>query len=94
MDIKTLEYMEKRAEAGRSIVKQIEKLQNCLVLVKGQSFSCIDIRVSSSEIRTTTWGAKQLPNDYFAEVEAKMINAFIDVTKAEIKRLEKELAEL
>ncbi|TPG93542.1 hypothetical protein EEL32_00365 (plasmid) [Brevibacillus laterosporus] len=94
MDIKTLEYMEKRAEAGRSIVKQIEKLQGRVVLVKGKSFSCIDIKVNSSEIRTTKWGSTQLPNDYSAEVEAKMINSYIDVTNIEIKRLEKELAEL
>lgn len=94
MDIKTLEYMEERAQKGREIVNRISELQRHLSKVTGNSFQRISIEVDSSSIKGTGWNATKVQNDYHAEFEASMLNAFIDITKAEIKRLEQELAEL
>lgn len=91
MDIKTLEYMEKRAKQGRQLVEQIERLKNRIHLVKGSRG--IELDVNGGLIRTSRSNDKQL-SEYAAHVEASMINAFIDITQAEIKRLEQELAEL
>jgi hypothetical protein len=94
MDMKTLLYMEARAGKARELVNRIEKLQGLLNQTQSNKFKCIRIAIDSNTVELTRWGSKQVPNDYSSEVEANMLNSFIDVTKAEIKRLEKELAEL
>jgi len=94
MDRKTLKYMEERANRGREIVNRISELERHLIKVSNRSFQCIDIKIDSGTIRGTEWGSSKVANDYRAEVEASMLNAFIDMTKAEIQRLEQELAEL
>jgi hypothetical protein len=94
MDRKTLEYMEERAVKGREIVNRITELERNLSQVKSGSFQCIDIKVDSTTIRGTAWGTSKVANDYQTEFEASMLNAFIDMTKVEIQRLEQELAEL
>lgn len=94
MDIKTLEYMEERAGKARAIVNRINKLNEILLKVKGPSFQCLDIKIDSGAVRGTEWGSSKVANDYKAEVDAHMLNAFIDVTNAEIASLETELAEI
>ncbi|USK46315.1 hypothetical protein [Cytobacillus oceanisediminis] len=94
MDIKTLEYMEERAGKARAIVNRINKLNEVLVKVKGRSFKCLVLKVDSGAVSCTDWGSKKVKNDYSAEVEAQMLNAFIDVTNAEIASLELELADI
>lgn len=94
MDRKTLEYMEKRTERAREIVNRIEKLQNILNKTKSKEFKCIRIAIDSDSIELTKWGRSAVPNEYATEVEAHMLNSFINVTNAEILHLEQELAEL
>lgn len=94
MDIKTLEYMEKRSMKGRELVRKIENLQKFLIQVKGKSFKTIRLAIDSSSIEITQWGSKQLDLDYETVAEAHMLNAFITITNNEIKLLEEELAEL
>ncbi|CAM5794768.1 hypothetical protein [Brevibacillus borstelensis] len=91
MDIKTLEYMEQRAKQGRQLVEKIERMKGRISLAKKSRG--IDLDVNGGTIRTSRSNEKQL-TEYAAHVEASMINAFIDVTEAEIKRLEQELADL
>jgi len=94
MDRKTLEYMEERAGKAREIVNKVEKLYNFLRQTKGNEFKCLRLAINSDNIEITPWGQRGVPNDYAAEAEAYMLNAFIDVTNMEIQRLENELAEL
>lgn len=94
MDIKTLEYMEKRSMKGRELVRKIENLQKFLSQVKGKSFKTIRLAIDSSSIEITQWGSKQVDLDYGTVAEAHMLNAFITITNIEIKLLEQELAEL
>ncbi|MCR8979508.1 hypothetical protein [Brevibacillus laterosporus] len=81
MNIQAVERMEGLIKEAREIVEKIEGLKEW-------------VNNASNGSSTIEWDFEQLSNVYQAEVEAHMINAFIDVTKAEIKRLEKELAEL
>ena len=94
MDRKTLEYMTDRVKRGMDIVDQIDLLIKQMDLVKGKWFKSINILYDSTGFELTRWGSSQVENNYSAEVEAHMLNAFIDVTIAEINRLEKELEEL
>ncbi|MED3792089.1 hypothetical protein P4571_06530 [Niallia alba] len=94
MDRKTLEYLEERSKKGRELVERIERLNKFLEQVKGKSFHCIKLAIDSSSIEMTGFGTKQVELNYAAVAEAHMLNAFIDVTNAEIKIHEKELDEL
>lgn len=93
MDIKTLEYMEQRAKQGRELVDRVVELKSRISSVKGNNLHCIDFKIGSGTLRTSQWDKKQV-FEYQAHIEASMINVFIDITTAEIKRLEQELAEL
>ncbi|AGR47401.1 hypothetical protein EMERY_70 [Brevibacillus phage Emery] len=96
MDIQEIERMEGLIKKARDIVERIEELKESINKVKGCLFGHIVIYFVGIEesFSMSDWSSKQRSNDYNAEVEAHMINAFIDVSKAEIKRLERELAEL
>ncbi|MEK5171794.1 hypothetical protein NST63_00870 [Heyndrickxia sp. FSL W8-0496] len=94
MDRKTLEYMTDRVERAMDIVDQIDLLIKQMDLVKGKCFKSINILYDSTGFELTKWGSSQVENNYSAEVEAYMLNVFINVTMAEINRLEKELEEL
>lgn len=94
MDRKTLEYMTDRVEKAMDIVDQIDLFNKRLDAIKSKEFKSIGIKYESTGFELTKWGSSQVENNYSAEVEAHMLNAFIDVTMAEINRLEKELEEL
>jgi hypothetical protein len=94
MDLKTLEYLEERAKKGRELVERIERLNKFIEQVKGKSFHCIKLAIDSSSIEMTGFGSKRVELNYGSVAEAHMLNAFIDVTNAEIKIYEKELDEL
>ncbi|MBY0088422.1 hypothetical protein [Brevibacillus brevis] len=93
MDLKTLEYMEQRAKQGRELAERILELKSRISRVKGNSLHCIDFKIGSGTLRTSQWDDKQI-SEYQAHIEASMINVYIDITNAEIQRLEKELFEL
>ncbi|MGG0792605.1 hypothetical protein ABE137_01030 [Brevibacillus laterosporus] len=94
MNIQAVERMEELIKKARDIVGRIEILKGRINKVTGGFFENIEIHVSHRSYCTSEWNSKQRLNDYNAEVEAYMINAFIDITKAEIAHLERELAEL
>ena len=94
MDRKTLEYMTDRVKKAMDIVDQIDLLIKRIEAVKSKQFKAIAIKYNSTGFELTRWGSSQVENNYSAQVEAHMLNAFIDVTIAEINRLEKELEEL
>mgnify|MGYP001073571428 FL=1 len=94
MDRKTLEYMTDRVERAMDIVDQIDLLIKRIDVVKGKGFKSIAIKYDSTGFELTKWGSSQVENNYSAEVEAHMLNVFINVTMAEINRLETELEEL
>ncbi len=94
MDLKTLEYMEERATNAREIVTRIEELNRHILAVKGKRHQCTVIKIDSGQINLTGWGQTEVANIYQAEVEAHMLNVYIDVTQWEIQRLEKLLMEL
>jgi hypothetical protein len=94
LDIKTLEYMEERAGKAREIVNRINKLNEVLLKVKGSSYKCLVLKIDSGSVSCTDWGSKKVKNDYSSEVEAHMLNAFIDVTNAEIASLRIELTKI
>jgi len=93
VDLKTLEYMEQRAKQGRELVDRILELNSRISRVKGKNLNCIDFKIGSGTLRTSQWDDKQI-SEYQAQIEASMINVYIDITNAEIERLEKELFEL
>lgn len=94
MDIRTLEYMEERVKQAREIMEAINNREYYLKIVKGDSFKCLKIDWASNTSELTKWGSKRVENDYLAEVEAHMMNVFIDITEADIKHLRQKLDEL
>ncbi|MFB0831048.1 hypothetical protein ACEU2D_15765 [Brevibacillus laterosporus] len=94
MNIQAIERMEELIKKARDIVKRIEKLKGRINKAKGLLFEHIVIYFEIQSFSMSDWSPEQRSNDYNAEVEAHMINVFIDITKAEIERLERELAEL
>ncbi|PPB10874.1 hypothetical protein [Brevibacillus laterosporus] len=94
MNIQAIERMEGLVQKARDIVETIERLKKRINKVTGLSFKNVVIYFDRGSFSISDWNSKQCPNDYNAEVEAYLINAFIDITKAEIERLERELAEL
>ncbi|MED1787588.1 hypothetical protein P4V47_08720 [Brevibacillus laterosporus] len=94
MNIQAVERMEGLIKKARDIAEKIEALKEWIDVVKGVSFKTIIIKSHYRGFSTSKWGSEYRPNKYNSEVEAYMINAFIDITKAEIARLERELAEL
>lgn len=94
MNIQEIERMEELIKKARRIVETIERLKESINKVTGFLFENVVIHVDRRDFYISEWSSKQRLNDYNAEVEAYMINAFIDITKAEIARLERELAEL
>ncbi|MCR8978726.1 hypothetical protein [Brevibacillus laterosporus] len=94
MNIQEIERMEGLIKKARRIVETIEILKDRIHKVTGVLFENVVIHVYRRAFDISEWNSKQRLNDYNAEVEAYMINAFIDITKAEIERLEKELADL
>ncbi|MDN9011074.1 hypothetical protein [Brevibacillus laterosporus] len=96
MNIQEIERREGLIKKARDILERIEELKERINKVKGCLFGHIVIYfgIEESSFSMSDWSSKQRSNDYNDEVEAYMINAFIDITKAEIARLERELAEL
>ncbi|GAF63622.1 hypothetical protein BTS2_0513 [Bacillus sp. TS-2] len=94
MDKQTYLYMKERVNKAEEIQEKIEHLSRLLLNVKGKRFQNITINYVTDGFRTTTMTKGRIPDVYSGELEARMINALIDVTKAEISRLEQELAEL
>lgn len=93
MDRKTLEYMEERAKRARKIVEQIEKLLGDVARVK-RSNGRMDLYTTGQTIRFEFQRGERVKNCYSAEAVAAMYNAFVNITIAEIRSLEKQLAEL
>jgi hypothetical protein len=93
MDLKTLEYMEERAVKGRKIVDRIERLLNQVDLIK-RSRGVIDLYTPANTVRLDTKRDDRANDDYVTRATAGIYNAFIDITLAEIRNLEQELAEL
>ncbi|ARK32172.1 hypothetical protein [Halalkalibacter krulwichiae] len=95
MDRRTFAYMADRVEKYRAVTNEILKLEKRLEqVIDGKSLKCVRLAIESSNIDVTPWGFEGLKDVYEARVEAEMINAFVDVTKAEIKRLENLRAEI
>ncbi|MED1786191.1 hypothetical protein P4V47_01460 [Brevibacillus laterosporus] len=94
MNIQAVERMEELIKKARDIVETIERLKERINKVTGLLFRNVVIYFEQERVSMCDWSSEQRSNDYNAEVEAHMINAFIDITKAEIEHLEKELAEL
>lgn len=95
MDVKTLEYMEERAGKARKIVDRIDALLKSVDEVKrSRGFIKLSTPNIGIYIELTRSGKEPAENDYETEITASIYNAFIDVTLAEIRHLEKQLAEL
>jgi hypothetical protein len=93
VDLKTLEYMESRTKKAREIVTRIEKLKVQMGDIK-RSRGCMDLYTPTKTIRIEASYQDRAEDNYITLAAAAIYNAFIDVTTAEIKRLEKELKEL
>ncbi|XOS91820.1 hypothetical protein ACLMAB_26065 [Brevibacillus laterosporus] len=94
MNIQKIERVEELIKKARDIVERIERLKERINEVTGLLFRSVVIYFEQGRVSMCEWSSEQRPNDYNAEVEAYMINAFIDISKAEIAHLERELAEL
>jgi hypothetical protein len=93
MDLKTLDYMEERAKKGRKIVEQIENLSEAIARLK-RAKGTIDLYTPNKTIRLEVKYNDHSLDDYTTRAVAEIHNTFIDITLAEIRKLEKELAEL
>ncbi|PLR93231.1 hypothetical protein [Bacillus sp. T33-2] len=93
MDRKTLEYMEERATKARGIVNRIERLLDQVEQVK-RARGVMDLYTRHKTIRLEMKYNELAENNYTTEVVAAINNAFVNVTLAEIRHLEQELAEL
>lgn len=85
--------MKERVEKAEELVKLINNLKEKIAIVKSDRLKNIKIQFDSSDFATSEWGSKRV-SLLHANIEAHMINAFIDATEEEIAILEKELAEL
>jgi hypothetical protein len=96
MDLKTLEYLEERAKKAREIVDRIDDLLKQIDLLnRADGAMEIYTRGKTIYLRLNDFSPEGLAEkDYTTEVVASIYNAFIDVTLAEIRHLEKQLAEL
>lgn len=96
MDIKTLEYLEERSRKARAIVDSIADLTSRVELIK-KSRGVIDLytpkRSHRIEIESGFEDNKAL-NNFETELAAHIYNTYIKVILAEIRQLEKQLAEL
>ncbi|MDT0163852.1 hypothetical protein [Bacillus sp. AG4(2022)] len=94
MDIKTLQYMEERAGKARKIVNQIEVLTNKVASIK-KSKGVIDLYTPQRAVRIEIQQSSERAQDnYETQLVASVYNTYINITLAEIRNLERELAEL
>ncbi|QGQ97027.1 hypothetical protein EHS13_20130 [Paenibacillus psychroresistens] len=93
MDPKTLLYMGQRVDAARELQKKIDHLKDRLAMVS-KGFKVISIQYESTSFSLTDWGKRIEVMSYTALTEVYMINLYFDMTRDQIKLLEKELAEL
>jgi len=86
--------MEERAQKARAIVDRIEQLLKQIDRLK-ESRGVIDLHIPYGTIRIDIKPAEDRADDIFAtRAVAEIYNAYISIALIEIRRLEKELAEL
>ncbi|WP_028562279.1 hypothetical protein [Paenibacillus pinihumi] len=94
MDRKTLEYMEMRSQRAREIVGQIDSLLKSIDAAKKTVSVALYNKLPTGIFVTDPDHKGELPNDFYTELTAIIINVYIDMVLKEIHRLEKEFAEL
>lgn len=94
MDVKTLEYMQERVKKGNEILDRIETLETRIETAKNALRIVIANRHIRNYFEVSNHDGREKLCTFETHAEAMLINTFIDLANAEIKRLEAEFAEI